>query len=489
MSIRSTLRKYREYFMYIINAFLIQMVASHVIKMSFHDSVIFAAIALGSFLFINKILLRIFRFRYGDTVRQQLQKACPLNKRANGMINIGNSATYEDYLFSGCKKAGTCDGYEPDVISEGIINKTEPCGAWELKSTGLSYNPAKGGWRKETNCRKYDKGASFLPDKCIVELWKGSGCTNIAAADKQYPIWKKQSKAAIQQDLNSWKTVPDKYHRTLCYGPDKRTWPRVPRRITPKGYRRFKNSDSGGNDIIKLANNTPLNVLADACNSNANCRGFNDGGWLKHAINTNLNHNVNWQGKNLDLYVKEQSKLATSCKGWDCTIEGQKCPKGVPGAASTDYYCKNRKWTQKPVKFSVGHAFGPHRTMMNNPAGGHAGKEYQGRDMNYGGWTLLLNFYAYEFPQPGTKKYSVGHAWNPHRIWIIEDGRDLNFGGWTHLFNFYAFPTPQPGTIKMSVGYATAPYRIFLSVNNPRDMNHDGWRNLLTFYAFPNDNI
>jgi len=30
---------------------------------------------------------------------------------------------------------------------------------------------------------------------------------------------------------------------------------------------------------------------------------------------------------------------ATSCSGWDCTIEGQFCPKGLPGASSYAYTC------------------------------------------------------------------------------------------------------------------------------------------------------
>ena len=30
---------------------------------------------------------------------------------------------------------------------------------------------------------------------------------------------------------------------------------------------------------------------------------------------------------------------ATSCSGWDCTIAGQFCPKGVPGASSSSYVC------------------------------------------------------------------------------------------------------------------------------------------------------
>ena len=35
---------------------------------------------------------------------------------------------------------------------------------------------------------------------------------------------------------------------------------------------------------------------------------------------------------------------AKSCSGWDCEVEGQTCPKGVPGSANGPYCCKNKKW-------------------------------------------------------------------------------------------------------------------------------------------------
>merc|ERR1719494_1123543 len=35
---------------------------------------------------------------------------------------------------------------------------------------------------------------------------------------------------------------------------------------------------------------------------------------------------------------------ATSCRGWDCTVEGQYCPPGVPGSSDVGYCCKNKKW-------------------------------------------------------------------------------------------------------------------------------------------------
>ena len=39
-----------------------------------------------------------------------------------------------------------------------------------------------------------------------------------------------------------------------------------------------------------------------------------------------------------------ESGFAKSCKGWNCTYEGQVCPQGVPGASAGNFICKNSKW-------------------------------------------------------------------------------------------------------------------------------------------------
>ena len=38
---------------------------------------------------------------------------------------------------------------------------------------------------------------------------------------------------------------------------------------------------------------------------------------------------------------------AKSCRGWDCSVEGQICPMGVPGAQRGAFRCTNKKW--KPM--------------------------------------------------------------------------------------------------------------------------------------------
>lgn len=35
---------------------------------------------------------------------------------------------------------------------------------------------------------------------------------------------------------------------------------------------------------------------------------------------------------------------AKSCRGWNCSIEGQYCPPGVPGSSRGGYTCCNKKW-------------------------------------------------------------------------------------------------------------------------------------------------
>ncbi len=48
-------------------------------------------------------------------------------------------------------------------------------------------------------------------------------------------------------------------------------------------------------------------------------------------------------------FIQNKEHLdATECRGFDCTIEGQRCPKGSPGATDSDYVCTNKKWVAVP---------------------------------------------------------------------------------------------------------------------------------------------
>ena len=211
---------------YLLHTILIAGIAYAIMPLPVIKSVQFAGVTFLSLLFIEKVFLHVFKLIPSTpTVREQLMKECP--KQAGGTINPGNEATYDGYLFSGCEAAGTCDSHTPDEISNGILSKTEPCGAWDLKSTGLSYTPDKG-WVKAQDCTAYGDDSAYLPDKCLENIWKASGCTNVQAADKQYTRWKKQTKKEVTRDINSWATLQDTTHRTLCYGPDRSKWPTAP---------------------------------------------------------------------------------------------------------------------------------------------------------------------------------------------------------------------------------------------------------------------
>ena len=39
-----------------------------------------------------------------------------------------------------------------------------------------------------------------------------------------------------------------------------------------------------------------------------------------------------------------ESGYAKSCKGWNCSHDGQLCPQGAKGASGTSYICYDSKW-------------------------------------------------------------------------------------------------------------------------------------------------
>jgi chromosome segregation ATPase len=76
------------------------------------------------------------------TVKDYLMLKCPRQSDADGKINKGNDATYEDYLFSSCENSGTCDKAleDGDAVSRGLINNLVNCGNWSIPNTTYIYN-------------------------------------------------------------------------------------------------------------------------------------------------------------------------------------------------------------------------------------------------------------------------------------------------------------------------------------------------------------
>lgn len=87
-----------------------------------------------------------------ETTRGSLMKKCPIDPNANGMINVGNSAMYEDYLFSACQDADTCENpvSMADPISSTLINSSTHCGAWLIDAPGYNsytWNQTEKKWK------------------------------------------------------------------------------------------------------------------------------------------------------------------------------------------------------------------------------------------------------------------------------------------------------------------------------------------------------
>jgi hypothetical protein len=88
------------------------------------------------------------------TVRQLLEEKCPVNisETRNGIVYINptNSATRDNYLFSGCNASNTCNTSNIDPISKNILDNIPSkgfCGAWDLGDYEWDYNNNK--WNKK----------------------------------------------------------------------------------------------------------------------------------------------------------------------------------------------------------------------------------------------------------------------------------------------------------------------------------------------------
>ena len=49
-------------------------------------------------------------------------------------------------------------------------------------------------------------------------------------------------------------------------------------------------------------------------------------------------------GTNGARYAEPDKYYAASCKGWNCSVEGQLCSQGLDGADGMTYVCKSKQW-------------------------------------------------------------------------------------------------------------------------------------------------
>eukprot|EP00047_Mylnosiga_fluctuans_P022214 m.115654 g.115654 ORF g.115654 m.115654 type:complete len:627 (+) comp9170_c1_seq3:2651-4531(+) len=130
----------------------------------------------------------------------------------------------------------------------------------------------------------------------------------------------------------------------------------------------------------------------------------------------------------------------------------------------------------RSVPFVVGTASNPLRSMLAQTD----------RPMSEIGWTHSFGFRAFAAPQPGTVRFTVGVAQDPHRIMVLRaDDVQYSFCGWRPLFAFHAFPAPAPGLIRVAVGDAYEPHRVLIQLAGVDDIASDGWSPRLVFYALP----
>ena len=72
-------------------------------------------------------------------------------------------------------------------------------------------------------------------------------------------------------------------------------------------------------------------------------------------------------------------KAARNCRGEDCKIENQICPKSAQGSLNKNWICKNKKWKEydiKPADSCLGDNCQIERQICNAGVSGSAGKNW-----------------------------------------------------------------------------------------------------------------
>jgi hypothetical protein len=264
----------------------------------------------------------------------------------------------------------------------------------------------------KVNCSKYGEGDTNLPDECYNEIWK-SVCP---APMPPTNWWRTQTKQAVQWNMYEVSTMPDPRLRAMCYTIPpvaktgstvntgslwSKTWVRIDNGTWANSLSQLNDgtilcTNGDGNTYLTQLNNIAGWVQQTLSIPVKSVIQLQDGRFLGVGKNDNslyIKDNISdrWEGWNPSsdtgtqvvipkpksschtdanslvrgqtvytgcgyTYATESARNAecgsgavadaTSCKGWDCTIEGQKCPKGAPGAENSDFFCKNSKWTE-----------------------------------------------------------------------------------------------------------------------------------------------
>lgn len=176
---------------------------------------------------------------------------------------------------------------------------------------------------------------SDVTDQLFAELTDLINGEVNAATDKQKAI-EKAASTSTSQTIN---TIQPKFIDKSFF-------------IGNKFADAFCQINTGKNSNPTLLNNQCANLTAENCNA-TNCCIWQNG---KKCVAGNAKGPtfINGVSSDADYYsykyqcygkcANQKIYNATSCHGWDCSIENQRCLSGTPGAGTSNWICKKNKW-------------------------------------------------------------------------------------------------------------------------------------------------
>ena len=135
---------------------------------------------------------------YQQTVKELLNEKCPIigSETRNGIVYINptNSATRDNYLFSGCNTSNTCNTSNIDPISKNILDNIPSngfCGAWDL-----------GDYRWDNNNNKWIKNSlyEFTTTKQTVKELLNEKCPIIGSETRNGIVYINPTNSATRDN-------------------------------------------------------------------------------------------------------------------------------------------------------------------------------------------------------------------------------------------------------------------------------------------------
>ena len=296
----------------------------------------------------------------------ELAKVCNKNNKCLGFNNVGylkKSSTIEK--SNKIRNGVPVDLYMKTPTKDINIDTSKQYRLKNVNSTNCLYNNSDGRFGTYTCIDFNDQywTLSEVPGQVNTYMFKGVNSYYSLYADTNGTF--RTAISDINNPTQQWELVPISGQTDTYQLKNKKTssclynnadgrfnmsgcvaayndqwWKLIPITEGPKKCDQYKDTDT----------NLPDECYAQMWNDAGCTAPVLDNPWWKEQTKAVAKNDIYlWSTMTDDVhrkacYGKSEPDVATSCKGWDCTIEGQKCPKGVPGASRSDYICKNRKW-------------------------------------------------------------------------------------------------------------------------------------------------